>query len=140
MINKPKCYLGGKMQGLSFALMNDWRVDAASLMKENYHTINPCDYYNYEIDRSSYTDLEVKEFDLAMVRNSDIVLVNLEYPDSIGTAIELHMAHDVWGIPVIGYGGDRDSVHPWMQLRLTKWCKTLEDAVDYIDKFYLPNF
>ena len=99
MVSKPKIYLAGKMFGLSNAQMNNWRVGVARLLGENFHTINPCDYYNFEIDRSEYTDSEVKEFDLTQVKNSHIVLVNLEHPDSIGTAIELHMAHDVWCIP-----------------------------------------
>lgn len=140
MVSKPKIYLAGKMYGLSHTQMNNWRVGAARLLGENFHTINPCDYYNFEIGRSEYTDSEVKEFDLLQVKNSHIVLVNLEHPDSIGTAIELHMAHDVWCIPVIGYGGSEDKVHPWMKLSLTKWCNTLEDAVNHINKFYLPNF
>ena len=140
MVSKPKIYLAGKMQGLTFDKMNEHRIEAATLLEENFHTINPCDFYNFKMDKSEYTDSEVKEFDLMQVKNSHIVLVDLEHPDSIGTAIEVHMAHDVWGIPVIGYGGCKDEIHPWIKLNLTKWCDTLEDAVNHINKFYLPNF
>ena len=140
MVNKPKCYLAGKMQGLTVEQMNESRTEAAKLLGENFHTINPCNFYNFEMDKSEYTDSEVKEFDLIQVKNSHIVLVDLKYPDSIGTAIEIHMAHDIWGIPVVGYGGRSEDVHPWIKLSLTKWCNTLDDAVNHINKFYLPNF
>jgi nucleoside 2-deoxyribosyltransferase len=140
-IDTPKIYLAGKMSGLSFAQMNDWREKANLLLYSktngNVHTENPVDYYNFEMDRSTYTDLEVKKFDLWLVENCDIVLVNLEHPDSIGTAIELHMA-EIWGKPVIAFG-DNGNVHPWMDLCITKKCKTLEEAVDHICKFYLKN-
>ena len=138
-MNKPKLYLAGKMSGLTFDQMNSWRLKATQMLDENFHIINPCNYYNFEIDRSTYTDHEVKQFDLWLVKNSNIVLVNLDYPDSIGTAIELHMAHDEWDIPVIAYGGQNVEVHPWMLESITKRCDTLEDAVNHINSFYLIN-
>jgi len=140
-MNKIKVYLAGKMSGLSFEEMNNWRETATKMFNhysDKIHTENPCKYYNFEIDINTYTQNEVKEFDLWLVKNSDIVLVNLDFPDSIGTAIEMHMSHDEWNIPVIGFG-TRENVHPWMLLSLTKLCETMEDAIDHILKFYVPN-
>lgn len=139
MPKKPTIYLAGKMSGLSFEEMNGWRLEASKLLKENFHIINPCDYYNFKNDPSTYTEREVKEFDLGRVNGSKILLFNLDYPDSIGTAIEIHMAHDEWHIPVIAYGGKNVQVHPWIELSITKRCDTLEDAINHINKFYLPN-
>ena len=140
-MSKPKIYLAGKMQGLSLEDMNGWRQQITNLLlmktDKSLHIENPVNYYNFEMDRSQYTDKEVKEFDLWLVKNCDLVIVNLDYPDSIGTAIEIHMASAEWGIPVIGFG--TREVHPWMELSLTKRCKTMEEAVQYIFDFYLPN-
>jgi len=138
-MTKPKLYLAGKMSGLSIEEMSGWRLVATKLLDDDFHIINPCVYYNFEMDRSTYTESEIKEFDLHMVKRSDIILVNFDFPDSIGTAIELHMAHDVWNIPVVAYGGLSTEVHPWMTLSVTKRCKTLSDAVSYIYKYYLKN-
>lgn len=143
-----KVYLGGKMSGLSFEEMNGWRLEATKQLKKlevensfnkKYDIIcqNPCDYYNFEMDSSTYTEHEIKRFDLWLVKNCDIVLVNLDYPDSIGTAIECHEAHDNWYKPVIGFGTKK--AHPWIELSLTKKCKTLEEVIDHIDKYYLVN-
>jgi len=139
-MNKFKIYLAGKMSGLTFEQMNSWREKATQLFNQStdlIHTENPCHYYNFELDHDSFTEHEVKKFDLWLVKNCDLVLVNLDYPDSIGTAIELHMAHDEWDKPVIGFGTTQN--HPWIELSLTKQCKTLEEAIEHILLFYLPN-
>lgn len=139
-MSKPKAYLGGKMSGLTYEQMNDWRRKVKTYL-EGYgvQCFNPVDYYNFELDRNTYTEHEVKEFDIFLVRNSTIFIVNLEYPDTIGTAIEMQKAQD-WGIPVIAFGRTKERpVHPWMTLCITKECKTMADALNYIVKFYLPN-
>ena len=124
--------------GLTHTQMNEWRLKATELFGEYFTIINPVDFYNFEIDRSTYTDLEVMDFDLIAVKNSDFVIVNFKTPDTIGTANELIMAYRVWGIPVIAFGGEWEKVHPWMRCCTTKYCKTLEEAVAYIKEFYLP--
>lgn len=140
-MRKIKVYEAGKMSGLTLEEMNGWREKAKKLFNlktdNAVHCINPVEFYNFEMDSESYTEKEVKEFDLTMVKHSDIVLANLDYPNSIGTAIELHMAHDVWGIPVIAFGTKVN--HPWIELSVTKKCKDLTEAVNYIIEFYLPN-
>lgn len=142
-MRKFKCYMAGRMQNLSFEDMNSWREKATLLLKEKsdnmVHTENPCHFYNFKRDPNTYTEKEVKEFDLHLVKNCDIMLVNLDFADSIGTAIELHMAHDVWGIPVIAFREEHNKSHPWIDLSVTKFCKTLEEAIDHIMEFYFPN-
>lgn len=138
-MKKFKIYQAGKMSGLTMEEMNEWREEATNrfeFISDLIQTLNPCHFYNFEIDPSTYTDFEVKEFDLWLVKNCDLVLVNLDYPDSIGTAIELHMAQE-WKIPVISFGTAKN--HPWIELCITKRCETLEDAIDHICKFYVDN-
>jgi nucleoside 2-deoxyribosyltransferase len=139
-MSKFKTYLAGAMAKVLPEEANKWRVEATKLFKkytDNIHTINPCDYYNFTLDPNTYTEKEVKEFDLHMVRNCDLVLVNLDYPDSIGTAIELECATRFWHKPVIGFGTTKN--HPWIELSLTKRCNTMEEAVEHIVEFYVIN-
>ncbi len=137
-MSKLKVYAGGKMSGLKFTEMYNWRLELKEKLGEHFHVINPVDYYNFELDPTTYTDGEVKDFDLCAVKLSDIFVANLTYPDSIGTAMEMIMAHDVWKIPVIAFGGELKQVHPWMRCCITKYCASLDDAVSYIKDFYLP--
>lgn len=136
-MSKFKVYLAGKMSGLTYEEMNAWRVKA-SMLFEGYdydiHTLNPVDFYNFEMDKNTYTEREVKRFDLGLVRSSDVILVNLDHPNSIGTAIEIHESYDNWKIPVIGFGTTVN--HPWIMVSLDKQCETLEEAVEHIVTFY----
>lgn len=150
-MKKIKIYLAGKMSGLSYEEMNKWRVEVSNELKkieynlDNCYPIkeynilcqNPCDYYNFELDPNTYTEHEIKEFDLYLVKNCDLILVNLDYPDSIGTAIELELASRIWNKPIIGFGNTKN--HPWIELTLNKRCGTLQDAVKHIKDFYLVN-
>jgi nucleoside 2-deoxyribosyltransferase len=134
-----KIYLAGQMTNLTFNEMNGWRKKIQEYFK-NYKditVINPVDFYNFDkVDKMKATPREVKEYDLWLVKNSDIILVNLDHPDSIGTAIELHMAHDVWGIPVIGFGNTKN--HDWIECSLLRRCETMREALVYIESFYYP--
>jgi len=134
-----KIYLAGKMSGLTVAEMNDWRILAENKLRTYGHqALNPVNYYNFETDPSTYTELEVKNFDLHLVKHSDVILVNLNNPDSIGTAIECHEAFENYKIPVIAFADMSNyvKVHPWIKCSVNKHVTTLQDAVEYIDKFY----
>lgn len=143
MMNKKfTVYEAGGMSGLDFETMNAWRVNAKRLLRiasdNQIHIINPVNHYNFNMNPNTYTESEVKKFDLQMVKTSDLILVNLDLSNgSIGTAMELCMAHDVWDKPVIGYGKQKS--HPWFELCVTKRCETLEQAVDYIINYYFIN-
>lgn len=137
-----KAYLAGKMSGLSFEEMNEWRLKAKEEFKYQnrdkdikLNIFNPCDYYNFNLNAETYTEKEVKKFDLYHVKSSNVVLINLDYPDSIGSAIEIHMAHDEWRIPVIAFGKTKN--HPWIMESVDKFCNNLEEAVEYISDFYI---
>lgn len=140
-MSKLKVYLAGKMSGLTLEEMDGWRVEATKQFNDKsfipVHTINPVRFYNFEMNPNTYSEKEVRKFDLHMVKASDVILVNLDFSDSIGTAMEICMAYDVWDKPVVGFGKNKS--HPWMELCISKRCETLEDAVDYIIDYYLPN-
>ena len=131
-----KTYLAGAMSGLTKEQMCNWRKKAEHLLDTcDIKTINPTNFYNFELDPSTYTDREVIDFDLAAISNSDIILVNLDFKDSIGTSIEAFYAYRILGKPVIGFGKN-PLVHPWLKECLTKRCETLEKAVEYIIMYY----
>jgi nucleoside 2-deoxyribosyltransferase len=143
--NKIKAYLAGAMGGLSFEEMNLWRVEArilledkAELLGKSIHCFNPVDFYNFNLKPNTYTEKEIKQFDLNILKTCDILLVNATNSGkSIGTSIEIELAHR-WGIPTISFG-DTTEVHPWVLEALDKQCRTLDEAVDYIADFYLAN-
>lgn len=141
-----KIYLAGKMGGLSFEEMNEWRNEAfQKLLKtteyysETLNVVNPVLYYNFE-EKRHQTEIEVEEFDLAHVISSDIIIVNLDgLSSSVGTMIELHDAHYHHKIPVIAFG-DRelyDNLHPWVKNDITRVENSIDDVVAYIRDFYM---
>lgn len=137
---KMKIYLAGKMSGLTFEEMNGWRKNVEKLCKKynGITTINPVDYYNFEMDEENYTDKEVKDFDLHLVRNCDVILVNLNYTDSIGTAVELHECYENYKVPVVAFASKEncDKIHPWIKCSVSRFEETMEDAINYIVQFY----
>ncbi len=141
-----KIYTAGKMSGLSFEEMNDWRVKLKEILtayadfsNTNIKVVNPVDFYNFETKRHQ-NELEVEEFDLAHVVSSDIIIVNLEgLNSSIGTIIELHDARYHNKIPVIAFGNKTtyDELHPWVKNDITRVEETIYDVAAYIKDFYL---
>lgn len=141
-----KIYLAGKMSGLTYEEMNEWRKGLCSKLKEiaSYHgkkvdVVNPVLYYNFE-EKRHQSEIEVEEFDLAHVISSDIIIVNLEgLKDSIGTIIELHDARYHHRIPIIAFGDKElyDNLHPWVKNDITRVEDNINDVVAYIRDFYL---
>ena len=145
MKNKFTIYEAGAISNLSFEEYNIWRVNAKRLLNitsdNQIHVINPVDFYNFNMNPNTYTEKEVKEYDLQMVKQSDLILVNLEHPNSIGTAMELFYASEVLHKPVIGFGiNENRPPHPWVELCIDKFCGTLQEAVDYIIDYYFINY
>ena len=145
-MNKIKIYLAGKMNGLSFKEMNDWRDDVfqkllrqAEMYSAKLDIVNPVLYYNFE-EKRHQTEIEVEEFGLAHVISSDIVIVNLDgLSNSIGTIIELHDAHYHHKIPVIAFGDKElyNNLHPWIKNDITRVENNIDNVVAYIRDFYM---
>lgn len=145
---KLTIYLIGRMSGLTFDEANTWRKGVKYyLNSDRIKILNPCDYYNFEnyIELKA-SDREVMDFDLNLVRNSDICLINLDnpsnknfdYPNAIGSAIEVYEASEHCNIPVIGFGTQKN--HEWVEASLNKKFNTMVEALDYIIDFYLPLY
>lgn len=140
-----KIYLAGKMSGLTFEEMSEWRNEvlkklyqAAQLSDVSIKVIHPVMYYNF-VEKKHQFEVEVEEFDLAHVISSNIIIVNLDgLNDSIGTIIELHDAHYHHKIPVIAFGNSKlyKNLHPWVKNDITRVENNIDDVVTYIRDFY----
>ena len=136
-----KIYLSGGMSGVSLEEQSKWRqkvMDAINHQYEHEKNVtffNPVNYYNFE-NRQHKTEKEIMEFDLYNLRKSDLVIVNFNNIWSIGTAMELMLARER-NIPIIGFGVNGQTIHPWLLECCTRVCDNLRELVSHIIDFYL---
>ena len=138
-------YECGKMSGLSFDEMNNWRVNMKVALMQiaensgcNVTVVNPVDYYNLQ-EVKHQSELEIMNYDLSRVKKSDLLVVNLEGLDtSIGSIIECYEAYKS-GIPVLAFGSDEDyeNLHPWIKCCITRHDKNYRECINYINDFYM---
>lgn len=140
-MEKVKIYLSGGMGNLSFEEQSRWRQHLMDAVKFNYDCekkpifFNPVQYYNFKEVRYK-TQREVIEFDLYNLRNSDLVIVNFNDPESLGTCAELAIAYDMKK-PIVGINKDEKVLHPWLYEFTTRMCSNIKEAVEYVVDFYL---
>lgn len=124
-----------------------WREDVKQYVEKIYDDITlvlPTDFY--QIGKNYHkSETEVMRFDLRMVRESDIVLVNLkDLHNSLGTSDEILYAF-IKGKPVIGFLEDEvdyENVHPWKieQIdRIETGKDAMKNAIDYIYRYYVDR-
>lgn len=136
---KDTIYLAGKMSGLSIEEMSQWRNDfkfKLNCFTDKFHIVSPTDYYSFEAKKHK-TEREVMDYDLWIVKNSTIIVVNLDHPNSLGTAIELYEAYKYCNIPVIGFGTTTN--HPWIEECVTVKFDTMDEVIDHVMEFYVPH-
>ncbi len=143
-------YLAGSME--AYAGTNkarEWRRKATYSFKEftDFKVISPVDYYDYG-EKFHKRESEVMRFDLRKVKESDIILVNLDnIRKSLGTSDEIIYAYTL-GKPIIGFL-ESDStltekeiisiVHPWKyeQIdRIETGKAAMRKAISYIITYY----
>lgn len=145
-------YLAGGMQNLSFEEQNQWREKLVAKVKlkaevqidcmcdisiPNVHFINPVQYYNFK-DSVHDTEKEIMNFDTRLVRNSDLIVVNANDPHSIGTSMEIAIAHE-HNIPILILNEKDEGLHPWWIEMSDKIFKDVDSLYDYIVRFYLVH-
>lgn len=143
-MNGLKIYLAGKMTGLSYEDMQSWRFEfenrvnkyvKASDITYRVNVFNPCDYYNTVTDKFK-TDREVMEFDIYNLKKSDMVVVNLNSQDSIGTAMEIAIARDN-GIPIISLCEHEDELHSWLRESCMRICEDMDELIEYVTDYFV---
>lgn len=141
-----KIYTAGKMAGLSFGEMMDWREKIHKLIKMKADSkikfIHPPNYFlpgYYPKENEG----KVKEWDINQVRNSDIVIVNLDgVNSSAGTHFELSMVDAINSMTdrhifVVSVGEEENGLHPWIADSIHYRAKSFEDAAEYIVTYLL---
>ena len=137
-----KIYLSGGMGDLTFEEQVGWRNRFQKAIMYNREPVkqpiffSPPDFYCPALPVEYKTDREVMEFDLYNLRNSDIVVVNFNAPNSIGTAMELAIAKDKH-IPIIGLNESGVELHPWLKESCTRICDNFTELVDHVTNYYL---
>lgn len=149
---KRSLYLAGAMSCYYNTDQHDypkqWREDVEEYVKKMYDGItfvSPIDFY--EIGRDYHkSESEVMRFDLRMVRECDIVLVNLkDLRTSLGTSDEILYAF-ISGKPIVGFLEDESeykNIHPWKveQIdRIETGKDAMKNAVDYIYRYYVNRY
>ena len=97
-----------------------WREKATEIFKQaadsspyQVRVFNPIDFFSYS-EAKHQSDKQVKWYYMDQIKNSRVVLVNLNNSNkSIGTGQELQYAYDN-GIPIIGFG--ETEVYPWLKV------------------------
>ena len=140
-----KIYTAGKMGGLTYEQQMGWRKQIETLIRNrsdaNVVFVHPPEFYRYG-ENLHKSEAEAMEWDLAQIKDSDIVIVDLStIADSTGTHIELGVANvmNQFGykhIHIIGVGKP-NTEHPWIPLCLLRQEDELEDAADYISDYLL---
>lgn len=141
-----RIYLSGAMSGLNLEEMTKWRTQFQNAIKYSDYRdsddfekkplfFDPTRYY-LPTENYHKSEREAMEFDLYNLKKSDLVVVNLNRLDSIGTNMELILAKE-YNIPVIAYGVNGQELHPWVQECCTRICDSLREAVTHIIDFYL---
>lgn len=150
--NAFQIYLAGGMQNLSFEEQNEWReifmtkvrlkveaqIDCAcDVSIPSVRFINPVQYYNFK-NPVHGTEKEIMNFDTRLVRNSDLIVVNANDPHSVGTSMEIAIAHE-HNIPVLILAENDEELHPWWVEMADKIFDNINDMYDYILRFYLVH-
>ena len=143
-MNSCYIYLAGGMQGLSREGQGNWRWEVTKRLrygdvvygyKYKPDIFNLVIHYNL-IDNEHKTEREPFEFDLYNLRKSDLVIVNFNNPNSIGTAMELALAKE-YRIPVIALNEDGEELHPWLVECCTRICDTMDELIQHVIDYYL---
>lgn len=144
-----KIYLAGGMGKFGkdeFDKGNSWRVYCENTLKnfmKGYYidckvkVYNPNDYYNFLQNPPIYDNPhEVMEFDLNLVRHSDLIIVNFNDMYSLGSMSEMAIAYER-RIPIIGLNTDKQNLHPWQISMCSKIFNNIDEMLDYVENFYL---
>ena len=135
-------FLSGGMGSLSFEEQTKWRSNIKNEIlfgdcdyKYNPVFFDPTMHYTYE-EKLHKSEKEVFDYDTNALRKSDLVIVNFNDLQSVGTIMEIAIAHE-HRIPIIGLNKDGAMLHPWFECCCTRICDDMREVVDYVVSFFL---
>lgn len=144
MSNKLKIFLSGGMTGLTEEEASGWRTSFKlnNVIQDDtpFIFIDPT-YYYFPTDKTTQEyEKEAMNYDLYLVKHSDLIIVNFNSLSSIGTAQELMLAHTL-NKPIIGMIPEDkyEQLHPWYKEECMKIFKyksnELEETVQKIMRY-----
>ena len=133
-----KIYLSGGITGLTLEESSEWRKQVKNELKGLVEIFDPTMYYNYDTKTEFDSEREVRDFELYHLRNSDIVIVNFNAPNSLGTCAELTLANE-YRIPVIGLNENKNQLHPWLTECVNKMFYKMDTLIEYIKFYYIER-
>lgn len=143
-MNTRLIYLSGGMGNLPFEEQVGWRNEFTNRLlkrvEEKGNVFKPLffnpPYYYSTLTKNHKSEREAMEYDLCRLRESDVVVVNFNQPNSLGTAMELILAKELH-IPVIGLNANHYQLHPWLQECCTRLCDTMDEMIAHVHEYYL---
>ncbi|MBE7463480.1 MAG: nucleoside 2-deoxyribosyltransferase [Planctomycetes bacterium] len=133
-MSTKKIYLCGPIMDAANKEQKDWRTRSKERLAGRFILLDPMrrNFRDNELDSAN----EIVEFDLADVREADIILVNYSKA-SVGTSMEVFYASHDLGKFVIGFSPfDFKDCSPWMVRFCTKILPNLEGALEYIERHF----
>lgn len=134
-------YLAGGMAKFgkeNFDEGNAWREDLMGWFPDKeINFINPALQFN-AFNSDGFSDKMIMDFDLDIVRKSDLIIVGFNDPKSIGTQSELAVAYDRH-IPIYGINLGDFELHPWQKNMCGKIFDSIEEITDFLKDHYLKN-
>lgn len=134
-----KIYLSGGMTGLDRDAYVKWRTRFKKAVTITYDKhpsfFDPTLFYQPDANLH-ISEREVMDYELDQLRKSDLVVVNFNSPQSIGTAMELAIARER-KIPVIGLNETGNPLHPWLSECCIRVCASFRELVEYVVEYYL---
>ena len=149
MSDKLKIFLSGGMSNISEEDSKKWRRLFKQVKYKNlssceyassYTYFNPTTLYKPSEPYDPFYEAEAMNYDLYLVKHSDIIIVNFNSLSSIGTAQEVMLAYTL-NKPIIGMIEDDkyDQLHPWYKEECMKIFKykpeELEEIISKITEY-----
>jgi nucleoside 2-deoxyribosyltransferase len=134
MNSLKKIYLCGPIMDCAVGESKDWRTRAKETLAGRFILLDPMrrNFRDNEIDSAN----EIVEFDLADIRDADILLVNYAKA-SVGTSMEVFYASYNLGKFVVAFSPfDFKNCSPWMVRFCTKILPSLDEALAYLVRHF----
>lgn len=128
-----KIYLSGAIKNVSEDIGSTWREYVTAALGTDFNTFNPCKHYDYKKYLPA-NDKECRKLFLNHLRESDLLLVNLDFSNtSCGTNYEIGFAQAL-NKPIIGFGNVE--AYNWAKDACDVVLDNMMDAVNYITTHY----
>ena len=144
-----KIYLAGAMEAYKDSdKASEWRSKVKEYFVQyalGFECISPVDYYSFR-NNIAKNSSEIMRFDLRKVKESDVILVNLnDIRKSLGTSDEILYAY-LLGKPIVGFIDDdiegeelANKIHTWKYAqidRIETGLNSILEACEYIKDYY----